>query len=749
MMIIKMDNHIDIKKCNLVHGNGRIDSVIINGNVYLTERPYTHYVAENEADMNREEFAYINEFEEFKRANPEGWKFFSQVYMTEEEILKDEFYINELENHPELLQNGKREPIVANGIEYFPLNADLSLYTTLIKETYHYLLPISLGGKWGYVDVSTGKVAILPKWDWAAPFSRGYAMVRMGCPGKAGAIEPKHPGFYCDDDFDEDGQTDDVNWGWEYTEDSRCGYINTAGEIVIPLNYADGDWNLPFNASFVVRKPGAGFGIIDKHENVIADFIWSGIGNIFHMAWGSYVAYRNPFHWYDDKGTWNGVYGRLIPYGHRSENASFYSENGAVSYYSELNIECPDTKYAVLADNGMMIVDDLDISPMRRRREKDEDKRQYHLIVCRNGKYGLIKDCILFLEPDFTIVEVENHIHIGLSIYEKIIANIDENGRMPSEFNLGVKIINGREIRFAPGMLDGSMIYHSHRTFCKISGKPLAPEKEADVIAALLMNFFDSSDTKILEKVEDVLSDAKNGAWAIAEDILGFIWREGDKRGDANGDDCWESMLDSWFHSCLHIIKTTNNVNLLKISLTMLGYLGVMDLEKSVSLLATLAAYEDFTYYALIAILCLHKFIDSNSLIFNIAKRVGDWGLVHAIERLEPENDEIRKWILLNGCIDVPPKLYLALTCAEKGDLISTLRQETLDDDLFDSISNVIEALLNEEPMPGISVYEHAVEAITLYLRHAESRPHSEISNRIKDEIHKQMAPTGDDGDEA
>jgi hypothetical protein len=60
------------------------------------------------------------------------------------------------------------------------------------------------------------------------------------------------------------------------------------------------------------------------------------------------------------------------------------------------------------------------------------------------------------------------------------------------------------------------------------------------------------------------------------------------------------------------------------------------------------------------------------------------------------------------------------LTCAKKGGLISALRQESMDDELFDSVSIIIGALLDEGPVAGISKYEHAEEALRLYLRHAE-----------------------------
>jgi len=52
--------------------------------------------------------------------------------------------------------------------------------------------------------------------------------------------------------------------------------------------------------------------------------------------------------------------------------------------------------------------------------------------------------------------------------------------------------------------------------------------------------------------------------------------------------------------------------------------------------------------------------------------------------------------------------------------LIAALRQEQLDNELFDSVAIIIDALLDEGPVKGISEYEHAEETLTLYLNHAK-----------------------------
>ena len=40
---------------------------------------------------------------------------------------------------------------------------------------------------------------------------------------------------------------------------------------------------------------------------------------------------------------------------------------------------------------------------------------------------------------------------------------------------------------------------------------------------------------------------------------------------------------------------------------------------------------------------------DGNNEIWNLAKRVHGWGRIHAIEQLEPETNDIRRWLLTDG----------------------------------------------------------------------------------------------------
>jgi len=344
-------------------------------------------MAENETEAGRrEEFYFLEEWEAFQRKNPTGWKYYS--------VIKDGHIC---------------EPIVVSGVECFPLYSDAPLAKTLIEEHRYALLPFELDGKRGYVNIYTGKIEIPPEWDWAMDFIRGYALVRTDCSGKSGALKPQPPGHYSSTDFGDDGQTNDANWGWELTENARCGLINREGKTVVPMKYVDGypGFTSPY---FIPRLPDFGFGMIDVDENIMIDFSWSGIGRLRNMAWKGLIAYKSNSHWYDHTGVWKGVWSTLGARGHLKREPYEQSEDQAVAYYHELDIDCPDCIYAVFNESGELIIGDLDQSPLRRYGANDDENGKHYLVVSRNDKYGLIKDGNLLLEPELTLEEIETFI---------------------------------------------------------------------------------------------------------------------------------------------------------------------------------------------------------------------------------------------------------------------------------------------------------------------------------------------------
>ncbi|MCL2812813.1 MAG: hypothetical protein FWD25_13115 [Clostridia bacterium] len=287
------------------------------------------------------------------------------------------------------------------------------------------------------------------------------------------------------------------------------------------------------------------------------------------------------------------------------------------------------------------------------------------------------------------------------SAYELIKANIEADGKLPHVFTLDEKPAPN-QIGYMPGAIDGIGVYHMGSA---------NKERVTKKVSSLLKKYFKTNKERYISKIEEVLSDSR--AIFVIDPVLENI-HNSHKRIN----------LDSVLSSGVNLAKTSGNIEIIKIAIGLLGLLELSGNEDAREIIATLGLYEDFTLYAVVA---AAKWPNGNDIIFKIAQKVTGWGKIHAVERLEPENDEIREWILRNGCSNDIMDAYLGLTCAVKGDLISSLRQNALDDKLFNSVAIIIEALLDEGPASGISEYEHAKEALELYMCHAQEHVDSVV----------------------
>lgn len=290
------------------------------------------------------------------------------------------------------------------------------------------------------------------------------------------------------------------------------------------------------------------------------------------------------------------------------------------------------------------------------------------------------------------------------SVYEKIEANIGEDGKLPSTFLIEVEQKPGR-LQFAPGMLDRMAVF---------SQESSKEEKVVKDMVRLLNRFCKAPQWQYLFDMELTLAGYQ--AISVFSPIMyHFCSKYGHRLGV-------KKILGAAFR----ITQESTSVELVKIGIGLFGLTDYWGTDKAIDsaekVLSNLALYEEFTSYVVFAI---SSWAAGNRITFQIAQTVDGWGKIYAVEQLEPETEEIREWILREGCSNGVMDAYLGLECAVKGDLISALRQESLDDQLFNSVAIIINALLDEGPVSGISAYEHAKEALMLFLRHAQEHTHS------------------------
>ncbi|NLD79445.1 MAG: hypothetical protein GX641_03880 [Mollicutes bacterium] len=253
-------------------------------------------------------------------------------------------------------------------------------------------------------------------------------------------------------------------------------------------------------------------------------------------------------------------------------------------------------------------------------------------------------------------------------------------------------------VRFANGAEDGIRIYHF--------GVTEAPDIAAEV-SKIIRKDVKKHGTKPNPRLIELVRT--HTALSLVDHLIQDI--SGNSRGII--------LANFAAYACRLAFESTDK-ELVKLGVALLGIMETEGEEEITQSLLTLAACDEFTLYVVTALM---NRSDTDELLWQIAKNVCGWGKIHAVDRLEPSTEDIRNWILRDGLSNDVLDAYLALTVAEKGGLIDVLRKDTIDEELFSSILAIVDALIDEGPVAGISMYENAEEALEQFMRHVESRP--------------------------
>ncbi|WP_433239271.1 hypothetical protein ACQPYK_32350 [Streptosporangium sp. CA-135522] len=157
-----------------------------------------------------------------------------------------------------------------------------------------------------------------------------------------------------------------------------------------------------------------------------------------------------------------------------------------------------------------------------------------------------------------------------------------------------------------------------------------------------------------------------------------------------------------------HLAEYGTRRNTVKIGIVLLGACGD---ERDRDLLLLLGTLEEFTLYAVVALMRTQP--DRVRAVYELARRVRDWGRVHAVERLKDCDDpEIKAWLLRDGFRNGIMNGYLAHLAATTGDLYSALLGPGVDDALLDGGGDILAAMAMGGPAEDMSDYADAVPAM-------------------------------------
>ena len=291
------------------------------------------------------------------------------------------------------------------------------------------------------------------------------------------------------------------------------------------------------------------------------------------------------------------------------------------------------------------------------------------------------------------------------SIYQQICDHITD-GILDESFSLQDEDPDGAPFKWAPGAMDGVAMYHMQH-----SG-------------------LDASQAKGMAKA---LKSAASGNYPEAEGLFN-VWTK-ENRAISVIDELQKYVIDhsarldagNVFQTALSMMLHSTHIECVKIGMELMELFLVND-EKVREVIRRLGLYDEFTIFA---VWNMQKWEDGNSEIFKLAKKVHSWGRIHAVERLEPETDEIRHWLLTEGTVNGVVNAYSSLTCWQKANAEEILFGQPTEEE-FKGITTLIDGLLDEGPVPGISELE---DAENMLLRFLEIAPHYNLTDQDYDVI--------------
>ena len=308
----------------------------------------------------------------------------------------------------------------------------------------------------------------------------------------------------------------------------------------------------------------------------------------------------------------------------------------------------------------------------------------------------LLVGAILFIRcnkksNDISKEKENKHLEIkDLSIYELIKNSIQANGELPEDFKLPPKDSNG--VPWADGALDGVYIYH-------------LVENEED-IEPLKNIVFQISEGKF-EEAQNNLENLDFFMISRRDPLLNWIIQE---QKQINIDNLCEFAISQ--------LSTSKNIEVIKFCLCVLEIIKLETEKDTIEKVKILALSDEFTLYCLNI---LKNLENSNEEIFEIAKKVKGWGRIYSVKYLKVTNDEIKEWILEEGCHNYIIPAYTAYTCAKKINLVEILNEDKISNKKFNDISYLMNALLDEEAITGISNLEDRELLIERYLEKAKT----------------------------
>lgn len=377
-------------------------------------------------------------------------------------------------------------------------------------------------------------------------------------------------------------------------------------------------------------------------------------------------------------------------------------EDGNVikSYDAEMRLEYDDDGFRQYA----ITTDDLD---------KVKGWVEAYLLEGRLPNLSSWTDITEDLEKE----EAEAVQNIAPPILDYIRAHIQDDGTLPPDFSINAVYESGRHgISFVDGFWDGTITYH------------VAPdEQDPEPIYEVLRLISQADYEAAIDGLNSYFFDMRNANMlSIIDDISEWLI-EHEEELDVNN-------LASF---AANMITFSRNVEVIKFSLALLGACDLGGIDELAACIQDLARCDEFTLFCVFAV---QDWPNENELIFEMVKHVFGWGRVLALEWLEPETEEIKRWLLTEGYRCNWEQEYPALRIAKTVDLADLLQRGSLPEDEYKGVGEIIGTLLLEDEAPGLSDLEDKDVILEAFLRemvkHTRTVEHFELVLHILQYVH-------------
>lgn len=281
------------------------------------------------------------------------------------------------------------------------------------------------------------------------------------------------------------------------------------------------------------------------------------------------------------------------------------------------------------------------------------------------------------------------------SLYN-IISESVVDGQLPKDFALPKLTTDDSQIVWIDGAIDGVRIYH------------MGMSEVSDENRMLMINAVQAASRKEFDSAEELFCKLGQAVCAIAmiDELQSYIINHEE-----------ELIAENIYQYAVDTILNSMNRECVKYGLSLLELFDTSENEELRNIIRTIGLSEEFSLFA---IFVMRQWKDGNNEIYQLAHKIHGWGRIHAIEHIQPETEEIKKWFLTDGVYNEVMSAYSALTCWQKSDAESVLKNKLTRDE-FVGIRDIIDGLLDEGPVSGISEIENSDNIIITFLKQAKT----------------------------